>query len=317
MVKRFLLLCMSLWCVAPAALALAQETARDWPPGVLIEIPPDEEPDETFTGPVPLVEIMEGISDLEWTPKYDPESNTLRALAEAVTYRRTVWGLKFEFKPARMIEVDVPQPSGKMQRKLIWYLVYRVSNEGYALRPAKKGVTYDVEPVSFPTRRFIPHFVLASHEFDEEYLDRVLPAAQAAIQRREDPGAKLHNSVEITRVPIPLSEGRVKHFVWGVATWENVDPRVDFFSIYVRGLTNAFHFEDPAGAFQPGDPPGTGRQFQFKTLQLNFWRPGDTIFEHEREIRFGVPVDTDPVVQQQILDRYGLEHRLDYRWTYR
>ena len=64
-----------------------------------------------------------------------------------------------------MIEVDVPQASGKMQRKLIWYMVYRVTNRGSAMQP--KGTedkfgreTYEVEKVQFPTRRFIPHFVL-------------------------------------------------------------------------------------------------------------------------------------------------------------
>ena len=28
--------------------------------------------------------------------------------------------------------------------------------------------------------------------------------------------------------------------VWGLATWEDVDPRVDFFSVYIKGLTNAY-----------------------------------------------------------------------------
>jgi hypothetical protein len=52
-------------------------------------------------------------------------------------------------------------------------------------------------------------------------------------------------------------------------------------------------------------------------LQLNFWRPGDTLQEHEREIRFGVPIDNDPAVQRQILARYGIDRRLDYLWIYR
>ena len=39
-------------------------------------------------------------------------------------------------------------------------------------------------------------------------------------------------------------------------TW--IDPRIDFFSVFVGGLTNAFQFEDVPGGFKPGDPPGTG-----------------------------------------------------------
>ena len=71
------------------------------------------------------------------------------------------------------------------------------------------------------------------------------------------------------------------------------------------------------GAFKPGDPPGTGRVFYRKKLRLNYWRPGDPESEHEREIRFGVPIDPDPATQQRILDKYGLEERLDYLWVYR
>ena len=42
--------------------------------------------------------------------------------------------------------------------------------------------------------------------------------------------------------------------MWGVATWEYVDPRMDFFSIYVKGLTNAYRFADPPGAYKAGEP---------------------------------------------------------------
>ena len=45
--------------------------------------------------------------------------------AKDVTFRHDVWVLRFRFKPMRMMWVDVPQPSGFMQRKLIWYMVYR------------------------------------------------------------------------------------------------------------------------------------------------------------------------------------------------
>ena len=176
---------------------------------------------------------------------------------------------------------------------------------------------FAVEEVNFPTRRFFPQFVLRSLEFDKEYLDRVIPAAQRAIEQREDMGVKLLNSVEMTKVPIPLSDERADRSVWGVVTWEDVDPRTDFFSIFVGGLTNAFQFEDPPGAYKAGDPPGTGRIYRKKTLQLNFWRPGDAVLEHEREFRFGVPVDPDPTLQDAVNSQYGLKQRLDHLWVYR
>lgn len=295
---------------------------RKLAPGVLTFIPTETEPEETFTGPVPIVEILQGIPNLTWTPNFAAKSDTLEEKAKRTIYRRPIWNLEFAFKPLRMLEVDIPQPTGKMQRKLIWYLVYRVKNSGSSLSPLAEGGNavhgpHTTQVVNFATRRFFPRFVLRSQDYDKEYLDQVIPAAQAAIQKREKPGVKINNSVEMTGIKIQLSEDRVERSAWGVAMWENVDPRIDFLSIYVRGLTNAFIFADTPGAYQPGDEPGKGRIFRFKTLQLNFWRPGDTVFEHENEVRYGVPIDSNPQVQQQMLDRFGLDQRLDHRWIYR
>lgn len=292
--------------------------------GVLTTIPLDGEDGETLTGPIPLVEVVTGIPNLDWTPNFDPKTATLLEKAKLVTLRRPVWELELSFKPMRMLAVDIPQATGKMQRKLVWYMVYRISNRGLARRPKANAdelgqETFSIERVNFPTRRFFPHFVLESREYKKAYMDRIIPAAQKAIQAREKPGQniKLHNSIEMTRLNIPLSDERIERGVWGVVTWEDVDPRIDFFSVYVRGLTNAFHFVDPPGAYQAGQPPGSGRVFSHKTLQLNFWRPGDSVLEHEDEIRYGVPVDTDPILQHHVLSMFGLTERLDHRWVYR
>ena len=317
-----MMLCGSVLAQQPPPAAGPAPKLRPLAPGVLTVIPAETEPEETFSGPIQIVEVVDGIPNLKWTPNFDPQSNTLEEKAKRAIYRRDIWSLEFAFKPLRMLEVDIPQPTGKMQRKLIWYLVYRVKNAGYAIRPQPELANDPLGPhktqfVNFPSRRFFPHFVLRSQDFDKEYLDQVNPAAQAAIQKREKPGVRLLNSVEMTKAPIPLSDERIDRSVWGVVTWEDVDPRIDYFSVYIRGLTNAFIFADTPGAFKPGDPPGKGRVFRFKTLQLNFWRPGDTVDEHEREVRFGVPIDSDPDVQQQMLSRFGLEQRLDHRWLYR
>lgn len=314
----------------PAPTAAPAANLRPLAPGVLTVIASAGEASETFSGPRPLVEITAGIPGLDWTPNYEPKSATLLERAKAVTFRRAVWNLEFAFKPLRMIEIDVPQSTGKMQRKLIWYMVYRVKNVGSDLSPVPAAseapqsednpsvtAAYDVERVNFPTRRFFPHFVLESHDYKKQYLDRIIPAAKKPIQARENPGVTLLNSIEISQVPIPLSDERFDRSVWGYVTWEDVDPRIDFFSVYVLGLTNAFQFTDPPGRLKPGDPPGTGRIFQFKALQLNFWRPGDTEREHEKEIHYGVPVESDPNKQNAILSTYGLTQRLDYLWVYR
>ena len=65
------------------------------------------------------------------------------------------------------------------------------------------------------------------------------------------------------------------------------------------------------------DPPGSGRKYQFKTLRLNFWRPGDSVLEHEDEVRYGIPVEQDPDLQAEILKKYGQTERLDHMWLYR
>ena len=57
--------------------------------------------------------------------------------AREIPFHRDVWVLKFQFKPMRMIWVDVPQPSGYMQRKPIWYMVYVVTNTGKIMHPVQ------------------------------------------------------------------------------------------------------------------------------------------------------------------------------------
>src|SRR5258705_7761315 len=128
--------------------------------------------------------------------------------------RRTIWNLEFSFKPMRMISIDVPQASGRMQRQLVWYMVYRVRNLGNHLKPkglitqdavaadaeskdpneevielvdptvpdAKelyekfKDYTDEVEVFGRKTTdlRFFPHFILHSTEYKKEYLDRLI-----------------------------------------------------------------------------------------------------------------------------------------------
>lgn len=318
---------------------------RQFAPGVLTVVPPAPEAQELFSGPVALAEVPIALGGLEYEPKLEPKTATAVERSKEVILRRPVWNLEFSFKPLRMLHVDVPQGTGRMQRKLVYYLVYRVRNLGSHYKPkgtdaeisglvtegvpdAKelydkfKDVTNEVEVFGKPTTalRFFPHFSLASTEYNKEYLDRVIPAALKPIKAREFPGRselKLHDSLSISEVPIPVSGDGEDHSVWGVATWIEVDPRIDYFVVYVQGLTNAYRFEDVAGAYKKGDAPGTGRKILNKTLQLNFWRPGDTVDPHEEEIRFGARTDPDLAEQQKILKHYGTDKPIDYLWVYR
>lgn len=345
--------------VVAAREAAAQRIARTFAPGVLTVIPPTPQAEELFSGPQPLVELPVVMKDSKYEPKLSSASSTIYERSQSAMLRRTVWNLEFAFKPMRMINVDVPQASGRMQRQLVWYMVYRVRNLGNHFKPrgmiapesltgdgaaadpneellalldpavpeAKelyekfKETTNEVEVFGRKTKelRFFPHFVMHSTEYKKEYLDQVIPAALGPIKAREFPGRddqQIYNSLTIGEVPLPVSDDK-EGGVWGVVTWTHVDPRIDYFVVYVQGLTNAYKFEDPAGAFKAGDAPGTGRKLLKKTLQLNFWRPGDTVDPHEEEVHYGARLDPDPAEQLRILKEYGIQKPVDHVWVYR
>jgi hypothetical protein len=282
----------------PAPATTTKPAYRQVVTGVFKTVPADIRAEEA-TSVHDVVELIYNTANVRWKPKQYPSSRTLKEMATATNFRRTIFGLELTFKTPRMIWVDVPQPSGKMQRKLIWYLLYRVKNPGGQLTTVEQpDGTYRVEMVNEPVR-FEPQFVLESPEYKKAYLDRLIPVAVEAIRKKEDPARQLLNSVEIAAKPIPVSTERADNSVWGVATWEDVDPRIDFFSIYAQGLSNAYKWIDPPGAYKKGDPAGKGRVFANKTLRLNFWRPGDEYLEDQREIRLGVP------------------GKVDYEWVYR
>jgi hypothetical protein len=302
-------------CGLAMPLSAAAPAERHLAPGVLTTIPPSLNPEDT----VSTHDIMEIRADtaVEWKPEYIASSDTLYGMSDKTKFRREIYCLEFSFKPLRMIEVDVPVASGKTERKLVWYLVYRIRNTGESLKPVQgpDGV-YSTQPAQGGPQRFLPQFVLDAQDrqagggrVSKSYLDRVIPAADAAISHRETPGHMLLNSVDIAKQPIPVSDGRIDRGIWGVATWVDVDPRVDFFSIYVGGLTNAYRWTDTPTAYHAGDTPGRGRQFVHKMLQLNFWRPGDELMPNEREFRYGVPLDKATL--------YNVGDGVAYRWVYR
>jgi hypothetical protein len=283
--------------------------------GVLTTIAPSLEPDDTVSTH-DIMEIQANPS-LKWNPEFLAASDTLVGISSQVKFHREIYCLEFSFKPLRMIEVDLPSASGGVERKLVWYLVYRLRNTGQTLKPVEiADATFSAETGKGGPVRFVPQFVLESRDRQADgkrvlksYLDRVIPAAVAAISRRETPGRTLLNSVEIAEQPIPVSDGRIDRSVWGVATWVDVDPRIDFFSVLVGGLTNASQWVDNPAAYKPGDSPGRGRRFMHKMLQLNFWRPGDELQPNENEFRYGVPLGNS--------DLYGVGDGVAYRWVYR
>lgn len=310
--------------------AVAQEGAErkdtfstqqtEFAPGVVTVIPPDANPDETFDGPLTLKTFLDAHPELEWNndtfpdgkPHFDPRSRTLVEMAKQVVLRREIHCLEFSFKPLRQMYADVQVDGGRLQRKLIWYMVYRVRYRGGDLRPAANEVggtkLYQrLESIGYESRRFFPLVTLKDHASGREYLDRIIPSAKSKIAVREQISAPLYDSVEITRQRIARSDDDASPGVWGVLTWMDVNPDVDFLSLYISGLTNAFQ--------QDGE--GDDAPFRRKVLQLNFFRPGDAMSQTEDVIRFGVPSFEDEEEQQYILDQYKINEPIDYRWTFR
>jgi hypothetical protein len=342
--------------------------------------------------------------------------------ARNVRFSRDVWCLQFSFKPLRVITVDIPNTEGTLDKKVVWYLVYNVKNNGPAdiASVLKKHKTVDkttaktdnkpaesnIDPaaddgadnnaataatttatattaaaklknnttipeytinkygsigteVDVPTKgnspqikdvqnkyqleylpdadkgdvvnetykltgdtymdlmnlkgtyvpragedraiRFIPQFLLASDrvvlnvlsgidpqsgqavsktEIDKQiYVDRFLPLAIPLIMRREGMSAVPENSVSISSKELKSGED-----YWGVAMWVDVDPRINKFSIYVNGLTNAYKWDD---IDEKNIEPGKGRKMFRKVLKTNWWRKGDRYSIDNNQFQLG------------------------------
>ena len=276
----------------------AQQPPRVLAPGVLQTISPEIEEGETVSPRADLIEITTARSYLKWQPQFSPVTRTLFQRSQRVPLRRSIWGLEFTFKPFRMIEVDLPQASGKMQRKTLWYMVYRVRYLGEevhfekqreALSDGDRYVRFHNTKKDAEFRYFMPYFTLRSHTFAKEYLDRIIPAATDDIAAVEKVGVPILNSIEMANTKLIREDAETGKGVWGVVVWEDVDPRTNFFSLYIQGLTNAYHYNDTASELSKSDPIAVGRELEVKTLQLNFYRPGDTIDLVKDTVYYGLP----------------------------
>jgi hypothetical protein len=282
-------------------------------PGVLRVVAPDLRVEEAVSSQEPLYDLQ--LSPFQ--PQTRPLSDTGAVRAANVVMRRDVWNVEFAYLPLRTMEADVPQASGKMQRKVIWYMVYRVRFDGQVMSSQEitdalglttyKPSVIPVDKSSIDEIRLFPTFALQAAVVDpatgevttKEYLDRVMPTVVGQVRQFEDPAQALVNTVEISAEPLYRrgdSEFGVDREVWGVATWEDVDPRTDYVSVQVQGLTSAFDVKQGA----------EGKLFKFKTLQLNFYRPGDEFDETRDRIRTGIPLVDSVDEQREILEFYQL-----------
>jgi hypothetical protein len=313
MVWPRLLLVLAVCAVISPASLWGQDGPRELAPGVLKVIPLAVDTADTYTVRMPLPDL----NAHQYTPHTFSQSQTLFSSTRDIVLFRDIWQYEFAHLGLRQIEVDVPVANNRVAKRNVWYLVYRVRNVGKTVtydritdalaKTEDHEIVYDrtdVDPSTLPGR-FFPVFTLVGWVYNPQtktydrvdYTDEVLPTAAQVIQLEEDPATTLLDSVEMGRTTLPLSKGGSDGAVWGVATWVDVEPRIDYVSVRIEGLTNAYRVvNDPNGSVS----------FRFRQLQLNFYRPGDTVREPEDRITAGIPLVDAPKEQVQIARRYEL-----------
>jgi hypothetical protein len=181
------------------------------------------------------------------------------AATAAGSLKEGVWVLDFAYKPLRLRTIEIPG----QQRKTVVYLYYRiVNNTG---RP----------------RMFVPQFDLVTDD-GVRYPDRVIPEAVEVVARREDINGEvipLQGAVGMTGIVPPSTKQGIDDAVFGVAFWilDDTIAKADALSIFVRGLSDGIQITP---AENEGEP-----KVAYKTLRLDFSRPGDELNAKEREIR--------------------------------
>ena len=201
------------------------------------------------------------------------------ATNEEILRQPNLWVMEVTFKSMRMRWIHLKDPkTGQTKRELIWYLVYKAVNRPLDRRKPKE----DTKPRNIedapPSVLFVPEFTLVATDGGRRtiYPDIVLPQAQADILKRESryPGQpKLKNCLQaIGSVPAETPEGAKKeNAIYGVAIWRGVDPKTDFFEIYMSGFSNGYRNQ--------------GKLVYRKTIVQKFARPGDEFFQNEAEIK--------------------------------
>jgi len=286
-------------------------THRSFATGVLKDIPSQLDVRDSFSLPMPLP----GVNAEEHTLERDSLDQTLYGMSKSIILYRDVYQYDFAFTGLRQICVTTKAANGAAIKKNYWYMIYRVRDLGETLsyeevknNPALNQISHKLkegEPLKDSERHFLPRFSLEGWVFNpktKQYdksvkRDSVNPAVARAIRVQEDPRMVLLDAIQMSKVDIPKVKQESNIGVWGVAIFEDINPNIDYVSVFVSGLTNAYRIKR-------GDDDSIS--FIRKTLQLNFWRPGDDFEEAKDRVTFGIPLVDDPKEQVLITRRYAL-----------
>ncbi len=205
--------------------------------------------------------------------------------------------MEVQFKPMRMIWVDVTNPkTGERERKEVWYLVYRaIARPAEGREDATDSTPVNLtDPVPAP-QQFVPELVITTYDDPEDRVplqivqDQYLPEAVRAIRMIEQRPAsqfarrKIEDALSIIRPwpdPVPAdAPPEEQDWIYGVATWTGIDPATDFFTVTMRGFSNAY---DSSKTGPDGNP-----QPWRKVIVQDFIRRGDEFDPTQREFEFG------------------------------
>ncbi|MDR0520827.1 MAG: hypothetical protein LBH00_03115 [Planctomycetaceae bacterium] len=159
-----------------------QESAADSPamprvaPGGLFVIPPDI----NYESMQEIKDIPELLAKLpEADPQFQGDIRFGNDWATKIRFAREIWCLEFSFKPMRIVEVDLPNLHGTLDKKKVWYLVYNVKNKG----PAMKNPAAAEESAAISATISVTNSSIASAAPQQKEL--TLPVAEDKIPVKE------------------------------------------------------------------------------------------------------------------------------------
>jgi hypothetical protein len=202
---------------------------------------------------------------------------------EEIVRQPDLWLMEVQLKPVRLVSMEVPQPTGGTRSQLVWYLAWRAVRRPLQGRPVDDVLPVNqLDPLPGP-RQFVPEFSLVTYDNPETEIpaqiltDEILPSAMDEIRRIER-GNFLNTvtAVQDLSEPVPV-DAEQQAWIYGAATWPNVDPDTDFFKVILKGFSNGYEIHKSDDGQE---------QVWRKVLVQRFNRPGDRFDPDFREFQY-------------------------------